>query len=47
MATTKTTNHIGKAKKGAVTATKKLSKAGRFMRSLPKGEILDMRAVLK
>ena len=27
--------------------TKKISKAGLFMRSLPKGEILDMRAVLK
>jgi hypothetical protein len=27
--------------------SKRISKAGLFMRSLPKGEILDMRAVLK
>ncbi len=44
MATTaQTTNNISKAD----TVTKRISKAGKFMRSLPKGEIYDMRAVLK
>ncbi len=47
MATTKNTNYISRVKKSADTVTKRLSKAGKFMRSLPQGEIYDMRAVLK
>lgn len=47
MATTKTTNYIGRVKKSADTATKRLSKAGKFLQTWPKGEIHDMRAVMR
>ncbi len=47
MATTKTKNYIGRVKKSADTVTKRLSKAGKFLQTWPKGEIHDMRAVMR